>query len=320
MLGLGARADAGRSLRVLYGIARAGGAVRTRRRSASPWRSRRAASSRSCCSRPPAAIGILDSRTRAAAGHGRHAFDAARAARVRRCTSGCSSAWLRAHGRAGVRHDRRPGNPGHHRRLRPLRPDRVARAAHVRHPVHRARGQLPAGRFRAPLRQQDLLRRRVAASSCCRRPRPARRKLFVLAIDDVEASVKTAALVRRHFPGPADPRARAQPRALLPPARPRHRVDLSRDLSRQPRSGAPGAAAAGFRRRCGPACGASLQQHDDAELAAEYAVHHDEAQLIQTTRQAAEQLRELFEADVARRPRGFPERPTVETQPPVSAH
>ena len=43
-------------------------------------------------------------------------------------------------------------------------------------------------------------------------------KLFVLAIDDVEASLKTAAIVRKHFPEPADPGAGAQPRALLPTA------------------------------------------------------------------------------------------------------
>jgi GAF domain-containing protein len=51
-----------------------------------------------------------------------------------------------------------------------------------------------------------------------------------------------------------------------------------------------------------------FREHDLAELADQYAVHHDEAQLVQTTRQAADQLRELFEADVARRPRGFPDR------------
>jgi glutathione-regulated potassium-efflux system protein KefB len=51
-----------------------------------------------------------------------------------------------------------------------------------------------------------------------------------------------------------------------------------------------------------------FREHDEAQLQAQYAVHHDEAQIIQTVQQASEQLRELFEADVAQRPRGFPER------------
>ena len=81
------------------------------------------------------------------------------------------------------------------------------------HPVHRARGELPAGRFRAPLRQQGLLRRRVAARAARMRRRPREAKLFVLAIDDVEASVKTAARGAQAFPRSAHPRARAQSRA-----------------------------------------------------------------------------------------------------------
>jgi hypothetical protein len=51
-----------------------------------------------------------------------------------------------------------------------------------------------------------------------------------------------------------------------------------------------------------------FREHDLAQLDAQYAVHRDEAQLVQTSRQAAEQLRELFEADRARQPRGFPVR------------
>ena len=51
---------------------------------------------------------------------------------------------------------------------------------------------------------------------------------------------------------------------------------------------------------------ALFRQHDEAQLEAQYAVQHDEAQLIQTTKQAAEQLRELFEADSAGPLAGFP--------------
>jgi len=42
---------------------------------------------------------------------------------------------------------------------------------------------------------------------------------------------------------------------------------------------------------------ALFRQHDEAQLEAQYAVKHDEAQLIQSAKEAAEQLRELFESD-----------------------
>jgi hypothetical protein len=58
-----------------------------------------------------------------------------------------------------------------------------------------------------------------------------------------------------------------------------------------------------------------FKEHDLAQLEAQYAVHHDEAQLVQTAQEAAAQLRELFEADVARRPQGFPEQlPSTESE------
>ncbi len=45
-----------------------------------------------------------------------------------------------------------------------------------------------------------------------------------------------------------------------------------------------------------------FRRHDEAQLRAQYAVRQDEEQLMQTTRQAAEQLKELFEADAAHAP------------------
>jgi len=41
-----------------------------------------------------------------------------------------------------------------------------------------------------------------------------------------------------------------------------------------------------------------FREHDARQLDAQYAVRQDEAQLIQTTAQAAAQLQELFESDV----------------------
>jgi monovalent cation:proton antiporter-2 (CPA2) family protein len=126
-------------------------------------------------------------------------------------------------------------------------------------------------------------------------------KLFVLAIDDVEASVKTAQMVRAHFP------------ALEIVARARNRVhyfrlrDLGvRRIFRETFAASLDASQEalldlGFDAAAAEQAVAFFKQHDEAQLAAQYAVHHDEAQLVQTSRQAAEQLRELFEADVATR-------------------
>jgi hypothetical protein len=42
-------------------------------------------------------------------------------------------------------------------------------------------------------------------------------------------------------------------------------------------------------------------------------VHHDEAQLMQNAQQAAEQLKELFEADAVGPLAGFPKAPSGQT-------
>jgi monovalent cation:proton antiporter-2 (CPA2) family protein len=124
-------------------------------------------------------------------------------------------------------------------------------------------------------------------------------KLFVLAIDDVDASVKTAALVRRHFPKlRIIARARNRThyfqlrnigvrtifREVFPAS-----VDMARlvllTLGKGP--SVTERAIAFFKR------------HDAEQLEAQYAVWQDEARLIESTRAAAEQLRQLFETDMA---------------------
>jgi voltage-gated potassium channel Kch len=137
-------------------------------------------------------------------------------------------------------------------------------------------------------------------------------RLFVLAIDDVEASVKTAAIVRRHFPN-LEILARARNRVHYFRLRDvgvraiwRETFPASLEVSHQ------ALLRLGFGVAAAQRAVTLFREHDLAQLETQYAVHHDEAQLVQTTQQAAEQLRELFEADVARRPRGFPDRSTVE--------
>jgi glutathione-regulated potassium-efflux system ancillary protein KefC/glutathione-regulated potassium-efflux system protein KefB len=124
-------------------------------------------------------------------------------------------------------------------------------------------------------------------------------KLFVLAIDDVEASVRTAAVVRRHFPNlPIVARARNRVHAfrlrdlgvrmILRDTFPASLDMAEQALLRLGVSAATTASAISLFRR-----------HDEEMMDAQYAVQHDEAKLIQTSREAAAQLRELFESDPA---------------------
>jgi len=131
-------------------------------------------------------------------------------------------------------------------------------------------------------------------------------KIFVLAIDDVEASVRTAAIVRRHFP------------RLTILARARNRVhhfrlrDLGvRSIYRETFPSSLDVAhqallQMGFGVAAAQRAVTFFKQHDELQLDQQYAVHHDEVKLIQTSREAAEQLRELFEADAVGPAAGFP--------------
>jgi glutathione-regulated potassium-efflux system ancillary protein KefC/glutathione-regulated potassium-efflux system protein KefB len=125
-------------------------------------------------------------------------------------------------------------------------------------------------------------------------------KLFVLAIDDLDASLKTAALVRKHFP------------TLPILARARNRVHYYRlrDLDLDPddieretfRSSLDTARRAlieyGMDETQASRAVQIFAEHDRRLMEEQYAVRQDEAQLIQTATQAAAQLQEVFEADV----------------------
>jgi len=123
-------------------------------------------------------------------------------------------------------------------------------------------------------------------------------KLFVLAIDDVEASVKTAALVRKNYP------------ELTILARARNRVHYYRlrdldieSIERETLLSSLETARHALEHLGLDAAQASravnlFREQDARQLDAQYAVRQDEAQLIQTAAQAAAQLQELFESDV----------------------
>jgi monovalent cation:proton antiporter-2 (CPA2) family protein len=122
-------------------------------------------------------------------------------------------------------------------------------------------------------------------------------KLFVLAIDDVEASVKTAALVRKHFPNlPILARARNRVhlfrlRDLDIDAIERETFLSSLDTARQ------ALVKVGLSDMQAERAVGIFREHDQKLLDQQYAVRQDEQQFIQTSAQAAAQLQELFEAD-----------------------
>jgi len=131
-------------------------------------------------------------------------------------------------------------------------------------------------------------------------------KLFVLAIDDVEASMKTAAIVRKHFPD-VPILARARNRVHLFRLRDlgvkliwRDTFPASLDMARHT------LLSLGFGIAASERAVSLFKQHDEQRLDAQYAVQHDEAQLIQTTKEAAAQLQELFESDGLQPLPGFP--------------
>ncbi|MDB5811574.1 MAG: potassium transporter [Betaproteobacteria bacterium] len=122
-------------------------------------------------------------------------------------------------------------------------------------------------------------------------------KLFVLAIDNVEASVRCATLVRRHFPQlPILARARNRVhyfrlRDLNIDAIYRETFPSSLEVAHQ------SLLRLGFGIADAQRAIALFKQHDEAQLKVQHAFQHDEAQLIQTAQEAAAQLKELFEAD-----------------------
>jgi glutathione-regulated potassium-efflux system ancillary protein KefC/glutathione-regulated potassium-efflux system protein KefB len=132
-------------------------------------------------------------------------------------------------------------------------------------------------------------------------------RLFVLAIDDVEASVKTAAIVRKHFPQ-VPILARARNRVHLFRLRDlgvkliwRETFSASLEMARHT------LVSLGFGVAASERAVNLFKEHDEQRLEAQYAIQNDEAQLIQTTKEAAAQLQELFEADGLQPLPGFPQ-------------
>ena len=133
----------------------------------------------------------------------------------------------------------------------------------------------------------DLLRAAGAATA----------KFLVLAIDDTEASTRTAILVREQFPHLrifARARSRQHVFALLDAGvrdivRETYGSSLEMATSILEATGSTPAAAREVVRR--------FRAHDEATLAKQYAVKEDETKFLATSLEAGQQLEKLFESD-----------------------
>jgi len=138
----------------------------------------------------------------------------------------------------------------------------------------------------------ELLRAAGAASA----------RILVLAIDDVDASVRTAELVREQFPQlKVFARARNRQHAftlrdlgITEIVRETYGSSLELAASVLEALGQTPAAAREAVRR--------FREHDEATFEAQYQVKDDETKFIATTVAAAEQLEQLFDADRAQTP------------------
>ncbi|HLY52872.1 MAG TPA: cation:proton antiporter, partial [Steroidobacteraceae bacterium] len=136
----------------------------------------------------------------------------------------------------------------------------------------------------------DLLRAAGAASA----------RVLVLALDDVEASVRTALLAREQFPHLkvyARARNRQHAFALMDAGvsvivRETYASSLEMAGRVLEALGTATTAARETLRR--------FREHDEMTLAAQYRVKEDESKFLATTREAAQQLEKLFEADESR--------------------
>jgi len=122
-------------------------------------------------------------------------------------------------------------------------------------------------------------------------------KILVLAIDDVEASLRTAELVRAQFPKlKIFARARNRQHAFS-------LMDLGvTNIIRETYVSSLEMATSvlqslGENQATAKAIVKKFRQHDEATLLAQYAVKEDETKFLATSREAAQQLEKLFETD-----------------------
>ncbi len=124
-----------------------------------------------------------------------------------------------------------------------------------------------------------------------------RAQLLVLAIDDVEASVRTAEIARRHFPN-LRVLARARNRQHAFRLMDAGVTEIWRETFASSLEVAEAALVAlGTSRDAAASQVRRFRAHDEQTLAAQASVGDDETKLIATARASAQQLESLFEAD-----------------------
>jgi voltage-gated potassium channel Kch len=122
-------------------------------------------------------------------------------------------------------------------------------------------------------------------------------EVFVLAIDDVEASVKTAEMVRKHFPHLkiyARARDRVHAYRLMDVGVDkliRETLLSSLDLARDVLIGLGQSTAKA------DAAVRMFQKHDEELLVTQHRIHKDEAKIIASSKQGMDELQRLFEQD-----------------------
>jgi len=125
-------------------------------------------------------------------------------------------------------------------------------------------------------------------------------EIFVLAIDDVDASLRTVEIVRQHFPHLkifARARNRQHAFALM------ERGVESKNVIRETYASSLDMAgdvlqALGETEAQAESAVRRFRRHDEQTLEAQYAVKDDEGKLLATSRESARQLEKLFETDV----------------------
>ncbi len=124
-------------------------------------------------------------------------------------------------------------------------------------------------------------------------------KIFVLAVDDIQASIKIAETVKANFPG----------LEIYARVRNRHHAHVMMDLGVKVfvretyfsslRLAEHVLSGLGLPQDEAKGSIEKFTAHDEAALIRQHAVHHDELQLIQSVKDTAEDLQNLFEADIA---------------------
>lgn len=164
---------------------------------------------------------------------------------------------------------------------------------------------IPFTALEADVRQVDFVRRfgnkvyygNPANVELLRAAGTDRAKIFVLAIDSVEDSLRTAESVRHHFPH-VEIYARARDRA--------HAYQLMdigvKIINRETYLSSLALAekvltGLGLSAEKAAEGVARFQQYDEALIKRQHAIYQDEARLIETTRQSMDELENLFESD-----------------------